>query len=295
MAFRWMDSDAPLERMDVAPAGPGDRTDRFALPGASEYVPRHGYLVVRTPERPDHAHGHRLILAEPPEPGSLAQWLLTWRREHAGRATCDVAVLQFEAPTLQDVRRTAPPLTLWLRCMRIDEVPPAAAIETRIETTSRPLDPDRDDDWQSAVVLSVATNGVDADLTEWIYADWRARVREGRGLLHGLFHRQRLVGACAVFWREGEARFQDVSIHPGFQQLGLGGHLIREALAATFARGDVHRAWLVCQQDSHAERLYRRLGFTPESELGEIAVAVRPPSAPSVGLGDEALQRAGIR
>ncbi len=76
----------------------------------------------------------------------------------------------------------------------------------------------------------------------------------------------RKVGAAAVlhFYKQN-AIISDVSVHPDFRRLGIGGHLVSEVCKKLKSEG--YAPCLLCTSPS-AAKLYKKIGFKTQSRFG---------------------------
>ncbi|WP_216319976.1 GNAT family N-acetyltransferase [Deinococcus aestuarii] len=245
-----------------------------------------GYTIVRTPGNPTFWWGNFLLLDAPPQPGSLDTWLARFKEAHphARHVTFGVDTTDGTLDDRAASEFVAAGFTLGKN-----------TVLTASETTPhRPLPPGvtlcpltSDADWEAALDLRLAVNAADAQPHEGAsyrvfagrkLAALRAAGEAGHGAYFGAFEDGRLLAGLGVYDAgEGVARYQNVETHPGARSRGLAGNLVH--FAGEWARESLAARTLVIVADpeSHAQRLYERVGFRrAHVQLG----LERPPARP---------------
>lgn len=267
------------------PRSPGLATDLELLRLQGSVIePRPGYLVVRTPANPTFHWGNTLILAAAPEPGSLAEVVELFTREHPEAAHVAIGV-DDPAPGLDaaeaerlglavesDVVLTASTLA---RCpspdgYRLAEVDPGddAAWAALVALDLSDLDPDADDAAREGMAVFRARR----------YAGFRGLVAAGRGAWWAAYLPDGTpVAGLGVFdLGDGLARYQDVLTHPDHRRRGLAAALVARAGRARLAAG-ARTLVIVADPDGPAIGVYRRSGLTDTTRQWAL---YRPPSSP---------------
>ena len=240
----------------------GFRTDLAlrALEG-SQITDRGDYLVIRSPDNPDHWWGNFILLSRPPGPGTGGTWLARFAAEFpAARhvtlgvdTTEDQVVVpeEFLAAGLEPQRAivlTAPGVRL--------PAHPNGEAEIRVLAS--------DADWRQSVDLSVRCfDGEESrDYLDRRAAARRRLTRAGAGAWFGAFVGGRLLAQLGVFdVGDGYARYQHVETDPAARRQGLAGTLVwhagrhgREVLGA-------HTLVIVADPAEAAIRVYRACGL----------------------------------
>lgn len=274
--------------------GPSDASDRWALPGPSLVHRLNGATVFRTPDRLTHAHGQRLVLAQPPRPGSLDAWVQQWLavQRQWGEVPRGPLVVQWETTAAVPPRLPPDPqrMDLVARCT----VEPLRRMPLDADLQIHPFQ--GDENWEAAVALCIDVQSerdevpADEATLRWMYQAWRQAVvaptaDDVVGQWFGVWQTDRhgdprLVGSTGVFvgpdaTGQRIARLQDVQVDARHRGRGLGALLV--ATADAWAREQRATAlWSVTERGSAGDRLYARLGMAVGAWVYERAVPVHP-------------------
>jgi len=259
----------------------GYRTDiTLRLLEGGECADHGDHVVVRSPANPQFWWGNFLLLAAPPQPGSVGNWLSRFAAEFpaAGHVTMGVDVTdssavdpaEFQAAGLKfehEVVLTAAAVHQPPRPHRAAQYRPLAG----------------PGDWRQAAELRAAchaddeTGAEDGSFIERRIATQRQLTEDGHGSWFGAFTDGRLVaqlGICSA--GRGIARYQSVETHPAARGQGLAGTLVYEAGRHAMAELAASTLVIVAESGHQAERVYRSVGF----EASEDAVSFeRPPGS----------------
>ena len=250
---------------------PGSRTDRFAKPADTVWTRAAGGWVSDTPACRATSWGHRLELDQPPRADEIGAHLRRWATHHGSKGV-ERAYLTFEvvapwAACALPAGVSFDPLTV----LRFEGTPAAPSLAGGYAL--RALDSEAD--WAALARLSLEGEGPDSaddaglrSFRDWYYRGLRARTARGQGAWHGVWRSARpgveaaLVAAAGLFWRGDEARFQDVQTAADHRRRGLCSALVGH-MVAQWQRAHTGPIFIAATTDSHIERLYRGLGFTP--------------------------------
>jgi GNAT superfamily N-acetyltransferase len=249
---------------------PGSRTDRFAKPADTVWTREAGAWVSDTPRCRATSWGHRVELDHPPEAGEVAAHFARWATHHGDKGV-NRAYLTFETHEPWAGFALPPAVSIDpLTVLHFEATAAAPWLADGYEL--RPLASDAD--WAHLLSLCLAVDGPDDSddgglrkFLDWYCGGLRERTARGEGVWCGIWRsaadsEEALVAAAAVFWRGGEARFQNVQTHPDHRRRGLCSALVHHLLGH-WQRAHVGPIYIAATTDSQIERLYRRLGFTP--------------------------------
>lgn len=245
---------------------PGWATDLAILRlSGSVVTDRRDHLVVRTPDNPQFHWGNFVLVTDERRVDDAAVWVGVFEGAFPG-----VGWVSIGLPRLPD------DTTAWeahRMALEVDEVLTAVALP--------PLAPLADgytvrrlagDDWALAVARSVAHNartGTEEPVSFASFARRRARARRalserGLGAWFGAFAGDALVADLGIVRCGTAARYQDVSTDEAHRGRGLASHLL--GVAARWAADAGCEQWvIVTEAESAAGRLYRSLGFGPDT------------------------------
>jgi hypothetical protein len=259
------------KREDLAMTGDlATRSDAFLLFEATRHRDEAGWFV-QHPTRSDFRVGNLFVLDGPPRPGELGELLERWHADFAGLPDVSRVLLQWETPgdevpfERDALAGAGARLGLALDCgvvmhARILIAPPqVAAVRFGPLVT--------DDHWVQ--LLDLQLEGIvdrrTRDFWSWRFASLRSLVTSGAGTWWGAFEDEELISTGGLFWSMDWARYQEVSTATRSRRRGLCAHLCY-AMGRSFL--DEHPAAtlvIVADEGSQAERIYRRLGFSPGS------------------------------
>jgi ribosomal protein S18 acetylase RimI-like enzyme len=248
----------------------GYRTDLALLQLDGSVVEDRGtHLVVRTPANPTFHWGNYLLLATPPEPGSVEHWTETFVREFPGTVHRTFGV-DGTAGSVEDLAAFTEVgyETDASSVMTAREVHPPARPHPAAQV--RPLT--SDSDWSQQVELSVVgePEHYSVEFATQRAAAHRRNIEAGHGRWFGAFLDGRLQASLGIFTAPGGlARFQDVKTHPEARRRGLAGTLVHAASRHALDAMGAETLVIVADPDYVAIRVYRSVGFeVTESQLG---------------------------
>lgn len=246
----------------------GARTDDLARP-AHEVIARDDYRVIRTPTCHRFHFGNYLSLDAPPRAEDLEAWFARCRSELADLTGVERLVLEWETGLdhVDEIALDAPNVVLARPAA--DHTPAIAPDGVAL----RSIAIDDDAGWAAVLALSVA----DADDRSPAHAEflaWRLGAHRdaylrapGTGGFWGAFDAATgaLHGSLGLRESDDLLRFQDVETAAAQRRRGIASALCAAALRAAAARRPRALAVIVAEQGSQADRIYRRLGFSPIS------------------------------
>jgi GNAT superfamily N-acetyltransferase len=240
----------------------GFRTDLAlrALEG-SQITDRGDYVVIRSPDNPDHWWGNFILLSQAPGPGTGSAWLARFAAEFpAARhvaigvdSTEDLVVApeEFLAAGLEPQRATV----LTAPNIRPPSHPNGEA-EIRVLGS--------DTDWRQSVDLSIRCfDGAEPrDYLERRAAARRRLTQAGAGAWFGAFADGRLLAQLGLFdVGDGYARYQHVETDPAARRQGLAGTLVWHAGRYGREVLDARTLVIVADPAEVAIRVYRACGL----------------------------------
>lgn len=245
---------------------PGWATDLAILELSGSAVTDHGdHLVVRTPDNPEFHWGNFVLVTDPERVDDAAAWVGVFEAAFPGVGWVSVGL-----PRWPD------DLAAWTAQrleVEVDEVLTASSLPRPVPLadgyTVRRLD---GDDWDLAVARSVADNARTGEHEQGSFASFVQRRAEARrslsergvGAWFGAFADGVLVADLGIVRCGTAARYQDVSTDEPHRRRGLASHLL--GVAARWAAEAGCEQWvIVTEADSAAGRLYRGLGFAPDT------------------------------
>lgn len=250
--------------MSVRP--PGWATDLAILELSGSSVTDHGdHLVVRTPDNPDFHWGNFVLVTDPGRVDDAVGWVEVFRAAFPGAGWVSVGLPRLpEDPAAWAAQGLAVEVDEVLTTTSLPRVTPLAE-----GYTVRGLE---GDDWDRAVARAVADNDRTGEHEPISFASFaqrrvdarRALVERGAGAWFGAFADDLLVADLGIVRCGTAARYQDVSTEEHHRRRGLASHLL--GVAARWAADAGCRQWvIVTEADSAAGRLYRSLGFAPDT------------------------------
>lgn len=244
--------------LDVA-RRPGHWTDLAVLRrGGSRVVDAGDHLVVTSPANPGHHFGNCLVSLD-----DDARTPEGWQ-ELSGAAFPDAG----HCVVLLDHEPTADDRGAWERLgfdveaeqvLSLDHAPSPVALDDGLVV--RPV---LGDDWE--LLAPTADDEPDERMRDFLVAQLatRRRIAEaGVGRFWAAWDGDRWVSFLGIVdCGQGVARYQHVVTRESHRRRGLAGHLLGVAGRWALGQGS-RRLVIVVDPGTDAERLYRRLGFTP--------------------------------
>lgn len=226
--------------------------------------------VVHTPSRPDYRDGNMIYLRRPPTPHD--GW--EWRAEEAMQEhSVGHVQIGWEEPFGTAPASLGKPFEVSRDLVLTRE--PEAIVATTNEPDGRRFQQlTSESDLDSLVELDVAVAADSGECTE--FASWFAQqaaewIRRDGVRWFGVKDDEQLVAAAGLAVTSKGLRFQEVKTHPQHRRRGWATRLmtsiIREASSAADQSTSDQPFVIVTEEHSHAEALYRKLGFTPASRL----------------------------
>ena len=245
---------------------PGWATDLAVLRLSGSVVTDCGdHLVVSTPDNPQFHWGNFVLVTDERRVDDAAAWVEVFQAAFPEAGWVSIGLPRLPGDTAAWGRQGVG--------LEVDEVlttaslPPLAPLADGY--TVRQL---AGDDWAAAVARSVADNartGEEEPVSFASFARRRARARRalsehGLGAWFGAFAGGALVADLGIVRCGTAARYQDVSTDEAHRGRGLASHLL--GVAARWAADAGCGQWvIVTETDGAAGRLYRRLGFVPDT------------------------------
>lgn len=228
---------------------------------------RGDHVVVSTPSSPGFYFGNFVAFPGPPEQGSAARWIETFRGAFAHDPAIEHVCLRWDSTdgelgAIDPFVRSGFVLDKSVALTATDVQQPARVPAAEIRAIAS------DDEWAAVTRLQIATaeetHGVDSTGWQTQQVDrYRRFVAAGRGVWLGAFVDGRLAADLGVFVENGVGRFQAVETHPDFRRRGLCAALVHRASRTAFDRLGARVLVLVADPDYHAARVYESVGFRP--------------------------------
>ncbi|MEB6608693.1 GNAT family N-acetyltransferase [Aeromonas sanarellii] len=108
---------------------------------------------------------------------------------------------------------------------------------------------------------------------------YEAMIADGLGQWWGIWHQDRLIASCGLFFTGTMGRFQLVRTHREWRNQGFCRQLLSQVAHQGFERAA--RLIIVADEHYHAQRVYRALGFTPVARIGSLCRWHTTPDEPS--------------
>jgi len=250
-------------------ASSGLATDLVLAGWAGEVVDRGDHLVVRIPDEPDYWSGNAVVVgAAAPD---LARWEAWFAAAHPSACHRTVLVDGEVAPAVAAAAAAAGYDVARLIALTATSLAPVAA---PAGIALRPLT--GDDDWAALHAFTLANDALAGPIDDRHrrfvtdrQRQKRAWIEAGRGAWWGGFDGERLVAALGLVDAGGLGRYQDVNTDPAYRRRGIAGALLATAGRAALDRG-VRGLVIVAVAEADADRLYRRIGFAPETVATEL-------------------------
>lgn len=224
-------------------------------------------VVCDTPSCRDTWYGHRIVLDDPPE--DVDRWFDRWDVEHQGKGI-GTAYLVWEHRENRSLRVPDGAVLSIDRAMMHDDWQDSTPATDDLRPLTRA-------DLPEMLRLMAAEYGDDDGSRahhSWHADQIYAHIQDGRGALWGRFEDKRLIGTASIVWGR-EAQIQNVLVASAHRRRG---HATTLVTAVIGAYRDVSMAtiYLVTELDSHAEGLYRGLGFRHVTYFYELSMPRRP-------------------
>lgn len=247
---------------------------------------REGYLLVRSPQRPEHWWGNLLLFEHAPRSGDAERWERLFEAEFAHEPR--VAHRTFAWDTTDGELGAAleefPPRGYDLdRLVGLIATVPEVRAHPRAnrEVIVRRLDPRPGADaepWEEVLEISVA--GRDERIDEHDHrAHRRARLQEMRAIFRargGGWYvaldpaTQAVLAGCGLILAGGRASIHDVDTIPSQRRKGICSRLLVEAVAHLAGERAPAHVVIAADPDYHALGLYESLGFRPREHCAGV-------------------------
>ena len=245
---------------------PGWATDLAVLEHSGSTLEEHeDHLVVRSPHNPGFHWGNCLFVTNPDTVDDAERWVTTF--EEAFPEATWVAI------GLTRMQHSPDPWVAHGLDLEVDDVLTTRALPHRTRCppgySVRRL---AGDDWARSVARAVADNartGEQEPQSFQRFAELRAQSRRalserGVGAWFGAFEGGTLVADLGIIRCGSTARYQDVGTDPDHRGRGLATHLL--GVAARWSADAGCDQWVIVTEATNpAGRVYRSVGFTPDS------------------------------
>lgn len=242
------------------------RTD-LLFPGFDgEVLERRGYIAALTPGNPGFYWGNFLLFTQPPQPGDLARWLRLFEHEFGqhsqirhhtfGWDTTDGEVGEAQQFVDAGFKLVNEPVMVIEKAL---PAPRPADIDVRPFESAA--------DWAAWSSLNIAADPLEGssdhytDFKRALRARYRHMVEGSLGVWLGAFASGKLIGSLGLFAGGDVARFQAIETHPNHRGRGVATTLVAEACRYGLEEL-APRLVLVANDNTMAQRIYQRLGFT---------------------------------
>lgn len=255
---------------------PGWATDLAILELSGSTIEEHpDHLVVRSPHNPGFHWGNCLFVTTEDAVDDADRWVVEFESAFPGAQW--VAIGLTRMPDAVDAW-SAHGLEL-----EVDDVLTTTTLPRRAPCpegyTVRPLG---DQDWENSIARAVADNDRTREHEPHgfrEFAERRARshqvlVERGDAAWFGAFEGETLVADLGIVRCGTTARYQDVGTDAAHRGRGLATHLLGVAALWSVERG-CDRWVIVTEVTNAAGRVYRSVGFTPDSS--SVSTYRRPP------------------
>lgn len=250
----------------------GNRMD-LAAPNTIEHVIDHGdHITVVTPSFPDYYWGNFIAFPNPPGSGDYARWTTLYKEEVESRSKVEHVAFSWDAADgrLGDVDAFLeagfkPDICNVMVTDRLIEPP---RYDSNIQT--RPVE--TEEEWTAAAWCGSYYGELVERINPRVQQDqlaWKAVAERGDGYQYGAFLHDTLVGVVGIFRFEGGAVLDSVVTHPNHRGKGVASSMVYDASRHARSALKVDQLMLATEEDSDAERIYRRIGFTTvEKQVG---------------------------
>lgn len=266
---------------------PGLHAIRAGLGPTTLTAPGPGYVVVRTPSRPDFLDGNALHVEEAVDVTSLDHWLRAFdeRLRHlpdiAHQELCWETDLSLPDAGAYTDRLAAAAAERGLELARLTLMELGEAVRPMVPLTQgvqvvRATD---EKHWFGVRGLHVSDEpGTPGAFWTWRMEQYAELARTGRGASWVAYRFGIPAATASVLAADGSgvASVESVITHPVHRRLGLASHLVAVAAATHRREHPGDRIALLADHGSDAERMYARLGFRP---TGTVWIALRRPPA----------------
>lgn len=270
--------------MADGPHGLGFRTFLASSIGSTLVEVEDGVTVLETPTQPGFHDGNTLLLHAVPDPGDLAGWV---ERFEARFPASEHLSIWWEDESVTPDDETGDRERAWesavdgtalerLRVMELTgDLPAAPATDLDVVVATEP------EHFAAVKALSLhlaASEGHHdrADFYEWAARVRRTEVEAGRSRTWVAYRRGIPVGVLQATWGDADgdvAAVDDVMTHTEHRRTGVASLLV--ATAVDHARTELagRRIALLADDESAAQRMYRRLGFVDRGVIWVLARA----------------------
>jgi len=251
---------------------------------------RDGYLLVRSPQNPQHYWGNYLLFHDPPAAGDGPRWEALFEAEFAGAA--GVAHRAFGWDRADGVLGEARP-EVEARGYELQQLAGLCAAAGRVRAHPR-------ENKDVTVVALDPRPGAEPELWEQVLEVWvasgeppseeeplrRSFARGRLAALRELFSAGRgswyvaldaggreVLGCCGIVTSGRRARFQSVDTRSDWRRRGICSRLLVEACGHSEARHGSECFVIAADPSYHALGLYESLGFEPAEQIARVCLA----------------------
>jgi ribosomal protein S18 acetylase RimI-like enzyme len=264
-------------------------TEIDVLPDDCVVERRDGFLLVRSPRKPNHWWGNLLVFDREPAAGDGARWEAIFDEAFADEPRIRHRTFLWDRT---DGVAGAAREEFGARGYDVEEM--YGLVAERLtphprenpDVVVRTLDPDADEElWDGVVELNVANRDEGHDeqahreFSRGFLEDKRTLFREGRGAWFVALDPAtgEVAGSCGVVVTGGRARFQVVNTALAHRRKGICSRLVVEASRRASEVFGIERFVIVADADYHALGLYESLGFERREHV--FAVCLPPRTA----------------
>lgn len=230
------------------------------------------FSAVRCPTRPDYYWGNYLRVEAEWRPDCLASWKRRWLEAFPETESSALRLQSSqEASVPAEADAAAREHGLDLERLTVLQLRKKSFLPRPLPHGSGKapeLRPVRNEaEWQAVESLQIAgaapVSAAFDRFVRWRYAAYRATLETLQGGWWGAFVGDELVAGAGIVWANRRARFQEVVTAAPHRRKGIATALCSQMLSTFFVEVPDGQAVIVAETSSSAERIYRRLGFSP--------------------------------
>lgn len=242
----------------------GLQTQLFILGHHSEIQDHGNFLAIITKDSPNFWWGNFLCYDSPASLETLSQWETQFEKIFSNaKHKAFTWNGEIDTPTKQALTQKGYEChahnVLVLKTKNIRNIPSNFIIR-KLQT---------DDDWKGVKQIYLDSRDPskmqnpqrDIFLTKFLL-NFRKLTEQNKASWYGAFVDDHLAGSLGICFCEKSARFQEVIVAPNFRRQGIAKYLVTTAMQLACTQNNFDNFVIVAEQNSIAEALYKKLGFT---------------------------------
>ena len=256
---------------------PGTFSDMFVRPPETKHARDDEFIAYTTPTRADYWWGAYLVSRVGVTKINLPTVLREWDIRLGSLIGIDKKIIQWELPVgvISSVPKDWSPKFLGrpasISTSTVLVAKPSKPLQTVPTHDMTLVEARTESDFAEILHLALAdlesTPGAPAteDFLRWKHDQFHKGVLSAGGKWWMLKYKGEFVANCGLFNYGRTARFREVTTHPRWRRQGFARILCQQVLDEGFKDPAIEQVVIVAECGSSAERVYRSIGFAPQS------------------------------